>query len=123
MAMKWIHGKEVHEENDAHTEFRPLTEIQSLTFYNIVKTMGSFLNASEITGRASCYFQWKVQQNIRPPSKIITIIFSEGIRRFLMPNLVLKTIMMIKKVYGAEICVFMAPTRGATSGLSLSYYR
>jgi len=43
--MKWIHGKEVHEENDAHTEFRPLTEIQSLTFYNIVKTMGSFLNA------------------------------------------------------------------------------
>ena len=36
-----------------------------------------------------------------------------------MPNLVLKTIMMIKKVYGLEICVFMAPLRGATSGLPL----
>ena len=37
-----------------------------------------------------------------------------------MPNLVLKTIMTIKKVYGLEICVFMAHSRGATSGLSLS---
>ena len=37
-----------------------------------------------------------------------------------MPNLVLKTIMMIKKVYGLKICVFVAPSRGATSGLSLS---
>ena len=36
-----------------------------------------------------------------------------------MPNLVLKTIRMIKKVYGAEICVFMAVSYGATSGLSL----
>ena len=56
----------------------------------------------------------------RPPSKIITIIFSEGIRWFPVPNLVLKTIMMIKKVYGLEICVFLAPSYGATSGLSLS---
>ena len=37
-----------------------------------------------------------------------------------MPNLVLKTIMKVNKVYGAEICVFMAPSRGATSGLSVS---
>ena len=28
--------------------------------------------------------------------------------------------MLIKKVYGLEICVFVAPLRGATSGLSLS---
>ena len=27
---------------------------------------------------------------------------------------------MIKKIYGLEICAFMAPSRGATSGLSLS---
>ena len=27
---------------------------------------------------------------------------------------------LIKKFYGLEICVFMAPSRGATSGLSLS---
>ena len=47
-----------------------------------------------------------------PPSKIITIIFSEGIRRFPMPNLVLKTIIMIKKVYRLKICIFMAPSRG-----------
>ena len=46
--------------------------------------------------------------------------FSEGNMRFHMPNLVMKTIMMIEKVYGAEISVFMAPLRGATSGLSLS---
>ena len=51
--------------------------------------------------------------------KIITIIFSEEIKRFYIPNLVLKTIMMIKKVYGLEICVFMAPSCSATSGLSL----
>ena len=39
-----------------------------------------------------------------------------------MPNLVLKTIMMIKKFYGLEICVFMAPSRGATSGLLFSVF-
>ena len=37
-----------------------------------------------------------------------------------MPNLVLRTIIMIKKVYGAEICVFLGRLRGVTSGLSLS---
>merc|ERR1712168_1092115 len=45
MSMTWIKGKEVHAESDAHREYRPLTEIQSLTFHNIVKTIGSFLNA------------------------------------------------------------------------------
>ena len=59
---------------------------------------------------------------LRPPSKIITFIIFKGIKRFPMPNLVLKTIMMIKKVYGAEICVFVAPPRGAISGLSLSAF-
>ena len=39
-----------------------------------------------------------------------------------MPNLVLKTIMRTKKVYGAEIFVFTAPSCGATSGLSLSAF-
>ena len=56
----------------------------------------------------------------RPPSKIITIIFSDGNRWFPMPTLVLKMIIMIKKVYGLEICVFMALLRGATSGLWFS---
>ena len=37
-----------------------------------------------------------------------------------MPNLVLKAIMRIRKVYGAEICVFMARLRGVTSGLTLA---
>ena len=35
-------------------------------------------------------------------------------------NLVLNTIMMIKEVYGAKICVFVARLRGGTSGLSFS---
>ena len=56
----------------------------------------------------------------RPPSKIITFICSFGIRWFPIPNLVLRTTMMIKMVYGLEICVFVARSRGATSGLSLS---
>ena len=61
----------------------------------------------------------KISLSQQNRSKIITIIFSEGNGRLPMPNLVLKTIRMIKKVYGAEICVFMAPLGGATSGLSL----
>ena len=58
----------------------------------------------------------------RPPSKFNTFVFSLENRRFPMPNLVLKTIMRIKrkKVYGAGIFVFTAPSLGATSGLSLS---
>ena len=57
---------------------------------------------------------------LRPPSKIITFIFSFGIRWFPIPNLVLRTIIMVKKVYGLKICVFVACSRGATSGSSLS---
>ena len=53
--MTWILGKEVHEESDAHTEFRPLTDIQSLTFHNIVKTLASFLNASELSVRINIW--------------------------------------------------------------------
>ena len=52
--------------------------------------------------------------------KIITIILSDGNRRFPIPNLVMKTIMMIKKVYGLKICVFVTPLCGATSGLLFS---
>ena len=37
-----------------------------------------------------------------------------------MPNLALKAIIRIKKVYGAKICVFMALVDGVTSGLLLS---
>ena len=37
-----------------------------------------------------------------------------------MSDLVLQAVMRIKKVYGMEICVFMARLRGVTSGLSLS---
>ena len=47
MSVNWIFGKEVHDENDGHTEFRPLSEIQSLTLHNIVKPINSFLNASK----------------------------------------------------------------------------
>ena len=47
MTVTWISGKEVHDENDAHTEFRALTEIQNLTLHNVVKSVNSFLNASK----------------------------------------------------------------------------
>ena len=54
------------------------------------------------------------------PAKSSLSYFFQGIRWFPVPNLVLKTIMMIKYVYGLEICVFEASSRGATSGLSSS---
>ena len=47
------------------------------------------------------------------PSKTITFIFSVELGQFPMPNLVLKTIITIKKPYGVKICVFMALLCGA----------
>ena len=65
--------------------------------------------------------KWRLFGVFWPEAKTLrTIIFLKGNGQFPMPNLVLKTIKMVKKVYGLEICVLMAPSRGATSGSFLS---
>ena len=53
-------------------------------------------------------------------SKIITLIKVIFFREQAVSHAKFSVIMRIKKVYGAEICVFMAYLRGVTSGLSIS---